>query len=320
MLRMRLAAADLGRISMTVRPHPLWELVLSLHVLQARIVPAPYVTWRDWVLRMLAGNDSLCERVRRLTTLVPPTGDFPDFLTPDGSGGFADLLEAVLATPRARLTRELAGARTPWVRSLAGGDADAMRDLGTALTHYHGACVAPYWEHVEKRVTAERELRVRILLSGGSEQLLHSLPGPIRWIGDALVADYPVHHDVPVAGRGLTLVPAFFCWHQPVSLVDADLPPVLVYPIDHPDDDIAHAHSSAGLAALLGPTRARMLRVLRTPSSTTEIARHVGISVGSASRQATVLREAGLITSVRHEKAVVHALTHLGHTISGSAR
>lgn len=313
---MRLTAADLGRISMTVRPHPLWELVLSLHVLQARIVPAPYAGWRQWVLRVLARDGTLRERVRRLTTLVPATGDFPDFLTPDGSGGFTDLLEAVLATPRDRLARELAGLPTPWVRELADGNACALRELGAALTHYHGACVAPYWEQVDERVTAERELRVRILLSGGSEQLLRSLPGPIRWDGDTLVADYPVRQDVRVDGRGLTLVPAFFCWHKPVSFVDPELPPVLVYPVGHPDDEL-HARSSGGLTALLGPTRARMLHVLRTPCSTTEIARHVGISVGSASRQATVLREAGLITSVRHEKAVVHALTNLGHTITG---
>lgn len=98
-LRIRLTGADLGRISMTVRPHPLWELVLSLHVLQARVAPAPYAGWRQWVLRVLTGDDTLRERVRRLTTLVPATGDFPDFLTPDGSGGFADLLRRCSPRP-----------------------------------------------------------------------------------------------------------------------------------------------------------------------------------------------------------------------------
>lgn len=139
------------------------------------------------------------------------------------------------------------------------------------LTHYHGVCVAPYWEQVEHRVTAERELRVRILLSGGSEQLLRSLPGPIRWDGDALVADYPVRRDLPAAGRGLTLVPAFFCWQQPVSLVDADLPPVLVYPVGHFDDDVVRARSSGGLTALLGPTRARMRRRVAVGQETPDV-------------------------------------------------
>jgi DNA-binding transcriptional ArsR family regulator len=316
---MHLTAADLGRIGMAVRPHALWELVLSLHVLQARVVPAPYVEWRRSVRGVLARHDALRDHVHRLTTLVPATGDFPDFLTPDLPGaGFVDMLTAVLGTPRARLARELSGAvATPWIRALADADPDALRALGDALTQYHRHCVEPYWDRIDNGVTADRELRVRLLLSGGSEQLLNGLPGAIRWDGDTLVSDYPENRSVVVGGRGLTLIPAYFCWHKPVSMVDATLPPVLVYPVDHPDDG-SHRAAPVRLGALLGHTRARILYVLRTPCSTTEIARHVGISIGSASKQTAVLREAGLITSIRHERSVVHALTCLGQSIAGN--
>ena len=78
-----------------------------------------------------------------------------------------------------------------------------------------------------------------------------------------------------------------------------------------PDYD-ARRTSSPALARLIGRTRAAVLFAARTRPTTSELAQRVGISAASASEHATVLREAGLITTHRHRNTVRHTLTRIG--------
>jgi DNA-binding transcriptional ArsR family regulator len=78
-----------------------------------------------------------------------------------------------------------------------------------------------------------------------------------------------------------------------------------------PDHD-ARRSSSPALARLVGRTRAAVLFAARTRPTTSELAQRVGISAASASEHATVLREAGLITTHRHRNTVRHTLTRIG--------
>ena len=72
-----------------------------------------------------------------------------------------------------------------------------------------------------------------------------------------------------------------------------------------------------GLAALLGPTRAAVLRALAAPRGTVELAGVVGISPASASEHAKVLREVVPDRDPRDGRAVRHSLTALGRTMLG---
>jgi hypothetical protein len=58
-----------------------------------------------------------------------------------------------------------------------------------------------------------------------------------------------------------------------------------------------------GLAVLLGPTRAVVLRALAAPRGTVELAGVVGVSLASASEHAKVLRDANLIETSREGRA-----------------
>nr|WP_252980871.1 helix-turn-helix domain-containing protein [Streptomyces chartreusis] len=58
-----------------------------------------------------------------------------------------------------------------------------------------------------------------------------------------------------------------------------------------------------------------MLASLATPAGTTALAERAGVSVATASEHATVLRAAGLITTVRDGSRVLHALTPLGEAL-----
>jgi len=110
------------------------------------------------------------------------------------------------------------------------------------------------------------------------------------------------------------LQPSFFCTERPITLIDPELPPVLVYPAA--GTPLAESPEvSPRLVALLGRTRAECLVALASTRTTSELAAQVGTSIGTASKHATVLREAGLVTSARHRGAVRHYLTHLGSAL-----
>lgn len=69
------------------------------------------------------------------------------------------------------------------------------------------------------------------------------------------------------------------------------------------------------LVNLLGRARAVALRAAATGATTGEIARAAGVSASSASRHATALRDAGLVTTVRTGPSVLHTLTPAGASL-----
>ncbi|MYV51324.1 winged helix-turn-helix domain-containing protein, partial [Streptomyces sp. SID3212] len=111
------------------------------------------------------------------------------------------------------------------------------------------------------------------------------------------------------------LVPSVFCWRTPVTFIDDDLPPVLVYPVVQEPGwwgDPGRRAGRGALAAMLGPTRAAALRVIEGGCSTGELARRIGVTPPTASQHAAVLREARLVVSTRRNNTVIHTLTPLG--------
>jgi DNA-binding transcriptional ArsR family regulator len=112
-------------------------------------------------------------------------------------------------------------------------------------------------------------------------------------------------------------VPSFFCWQKPITLLSHDEQPVLVYPVDRSPDwalDCARETCAQELTALLGRTRAAVLRAIadRTRITTTDLARATGISLAGASQHASVLRNAGLVTTARQKGAAMHELSTRG--------
>jgi DNA-binding transcriptional ArsR family regulator len=316
-LRMVFEQQDLARVRLAPAADPMWELALSIQKAQWPQVPAALAGWRQECDRRLPGAHRGLDAVSLLRDLIPPRGAFPDMLTP--SGPTADIgagCEAVLCTPRTRVHDDLAAVfaqRTapPWVRALARDDRDKRCDVVRALRDAHDLLIAPHWAEVREVVAADHAARARELAGHGVHALLANLPGVRRWDGRVLCTHYPTDRTVRLLGRGLVLQPSYFCWGSPVTLIDPELPPVLVFhvPGNRARRDIA---VSRRLAALLGRTRAECLRVLLAPRTTTELAEQLGTSVGTASKQATVLRETGLVTSHRLGAVVLHSTTSLG--------
>ncbi|GAA4920741.1 ArsR/SmtB family transcription factor [Streptomyces coeruleoprunus] len=317
MLRIHFTGADLAGVRMAARPDVLWETILSFHRLRDRRGALVYGEWRSETRTRLNGE------TRLLGALVPARGYFPDFLTPPQAlGGVDAALEAVRATPPARIHAELAvlGSERPaaaplpsWTTALAEGRAEPFSRLLGALRGYHRAAIEPYWTYIQARVEADRAVRGRALLDGGADELLASLPPMLRWRAPVLEADYPVDRDLHLDGRGLLLQPSYFCRGSAVMYRDPELPPVLVYPVTHTDaPSPGEPCRRPSLGRLVGHTRSAVLQAIGQGGTTSELARRAGVSLASASQHAGVLRDAGLVVTLRQGSSVLHTLTPLG--------
>ncbi|MFJ3327243.1 winged helix-turn-helix domain-containing protein [Streptomyces griseus] len=322
MLRIHFTPEDLTRVKVAPGPDLLWEISNSVQTLQRTDGARVFGDWRRWV------RPRLPESRRLLSPLLPPYGYSPDFLTPT-SGERTTLRAAVdtlLRTPRPRLRAELTrlAGSTPlpgWAAALAEGDTDALARLGDALHAYQAQALLPHWRQVRADLEADRALRMRHLMDGGTEALLTGLGPGVRWQPPVLEVAYPVEQDLRLDGRGLVLQASFFCWPTPTTLADSELPPVLVHPIHHTADwaggpgATGPATERGPLGRLLGQTRADLLRATRTGCSTVEAARLLQVTHPAVSQHMNVLRAAGLTTTVRTAGRAFHVATAEGRAL-----
>jgi DNA-binding transcriptional ArsR family regulator len=320
-LRVYFTPEDIGRVRMAAEPDPMWETVFSVFRL-TRPGQAPHFgPWREEVVRTARRSD-----LDILLSLVRGPY-YPDFLTPaEGAHGLPHAIEAILSTPTTRLRQDMIelsrlGEPTPsWMRRLADGDRPVLERVASAMRSHHAVAVAPFWSEAQAHVEADRSRRARALLDSGAEGLLESFRPMMRWSSPVLEVEAPFEQTIQLDGRGLLLVPSYFGWGAPDVLRDPSLPPVLVYPVERdPAAFWAQSPASTGgsVAALIGATRTSVLESIGDGSTTSELARRVGVSAASVSQHTAVLREARLIHTSRVGKAVLHTMTPLGLALLG---
>ncbi|MFI9309908.1 ArsR/SmtB family transcription factor [Streptomyces triculaminicus] len=321
-MRIHFTGVDLGRIRVSAEPDIMWENLLAAHMVQTGQGPLVFGQWRERI------RGRLTDPMRRLLALAPPRGYSPDFLTPpESADGLRDGLDAMLSLPRRTLRRDLellAPDRRDlhFVRALAEGESTALHALGDGITAFHDLAVRPYLDKLREHISADRAARSQSMLHSGGEHLLSTLHPAVRWNPPVLEVAIPgTNEDVYLEGRGLRLVPSFFCWRAPTVLRDPELPPVLVYPVVHDPGWLLDVHGprehrgEPPLAALLGRTRAEVLEATARGCTTSELARKVRIAMATASHHATVLRDAGLITTNRTNGRAYHTLSVLGRDL-----
>lgn len=330
MLHIHFSAEDLVRTRVAVTWGPLGETLFSLMTLHQTAMPNLLAGWRDRVRRTsnVATHPAATLFDETVLDLFTVTGPAPSL---------DEGLEALLRARPEHLRSELVGAAasTPHQRGYAnrwlGGavgdpahDRNDRRELVRFLHEYHRVAIAPYWPRIRSRLQAEHTGYARALAAYGVEAMFALLPSGFRWRSPVLEVGRtgPVA-DLELAGRGLVLVPSAFCQTMPslfTSAVDDGAPAILFVPVMRTLADAASMLSpreagavSKALAALLGRTRANALEVVGQGACTTgQLADRLGASLASASEHATVLRAAGLITTSRRGRAVLHALTPLG--------
>ncbi|MCP2322555.1 DNA-binding transcriptional ArsR family regulator [Hamadaea flava] len=323
MLRIYFTSADIARVRLAPTADPLWELILSIHMLRGQPGDLLFTGWRRATASALR-NAGLSPAMSLLSALTPTMGFFPDFLNPIVPGHkLEDGLERMRSTPVGVLRRDLRRMTVPQhaepgVRDLAAGSPAALHSLTDTIRTFHQLAIAPHRRVVEAAVEHDRSIRIRTMAGGGVAAMLDGLRPMIEYSdGELRVPSHP-DQEISLRGRGLLLVPAYFGIHHPMTMFEESADPVLVYPVERRFDllpDTADDRRS-GLAALIGQTRSVLLSATADDGrSTTDLARRAGISVASASEQAAVLREAGLLTSRRDGNRMVHQVTTLGRAL-----
>ncbi|MER5602967.1 winged helix-turn-helix domain-containing protein [Streptomyces sp. NPDC002265] len=326
--RIHFTVQDLARTRVAEGPMPLHELELAARALQSRSRPARLDAWRHHARAQLSAQ------ARMALALMPAVGHSPGFLSPAQAGSVEELVEHVRSTPRERVRthlREAAERRSSlpaWTHRLA-DDTALLAELCTGLRHLYACLLAPYWGQFTEHLASDRTVRLQQLLTGGVEQLLtRANPQWMRWKPPVLEIRMAsgADRDLYLEGEGFLLIPSMFCTRAVVT----DGPPVSVsYPIgpDQPPSQLtalapeAGRTRTSGVSMLLGRTRTAVLTTIAEHQgcSTKELAAHAGIAPASASEHATILREAGLIRSLRHRNSVLHSLTSLGLMLLNSA-
>ncbi|MFJ8537755.1 winged helix-turn-helix domain-containing protein [Streptomyces sp. NPDC093591] len=314
-VRIHFTDDDLAHIRLAPAPDPMWEALLSMHMLQTGDGSAAFGGWRRRV------RHDLPAEVRPLLRLAPPVGYSADFLTPAaGTGGLDAGVGALLSTPRQRLRHDLvelsrAGRRLPpWARPLADGDKEAVAHLARTFREYFATALAPWWGRVRTRFDAERAAHSRYLADGDLGGLLSTLHPGLVWRPPVLeLTGLGADRDVRLDGRGLLVLPSYFCRRKPTLLKDPALPCVVVYPMTHETVLSGGTPGLRSLNALLGRTRAGILESVADHGvTTTELAHDAGIAPATASHHVGILRKAGLVSTCRAGKAVLHSVTPLG--------
>ncbi|WP_328748972.1 winged helix-turn-helix domain-containing protein [Streptomyces sp. NBC_00285] len=320
MLRIHFTEVDLARVRVAREPDPMWEVLSTLHRLQSRGGRGQFAAWYRTTRAGLHAA-GLARPVREVLFALYPLGPYlPDFLTPaESEDGLDAGLDGILRLPRREILTELQllhrfHAPPAWAPRLV--QQEERGELTELISRFHAVAVAPFGERMDSGIVAHRGLLARVLLADGVEGLLSNLGPRVRWRRPVLEVDYRTDRDLHLRGRGLRLVPTYFSWGTPVALANPDLPPTLSYPLSRPTvPEDALPDDAVPLRALLGGTRARVLRCVADGLTTGELAQAAGVSLSAASRHATVLRDAGLTTSQQIGPTVLHTLTPLGAAV-----
>jgi DNA-binding transcriptional ArsR family regulator len=190
---------------------------------------------------------------------------------------------------------------------------DVVDRVADAVTAVWEALLAPEWP--ARRALLERDVvqRAGRLATYGWAQALEGLRPGFRWLDDGSIRindwDSPPY---VVGGARLVLVPNGFS----TGWISADPPHgfALVYPA-RGIAAVPERHAPDGLDRLLGRSRARILRALERPASTTQLVSELGLGLGSVGDHLAVLRDAGLVTRARTGLSVLYRRTALGDAL-----
>jgi hypothetical protein len=335
-----LVSADLlARSRFVVSPFS--ETVAAVTVLSRPDLPgAPWIRsfralHREAYLGMLAEDE--------LRTVVadhmwrPRRGQEPGWLAdflglpPLGEGAtFADELDQLAAWDDDRIRAEIGQfALGPLPAALGRpGLRNAVTDI---LRWVWTTTLVSDWPRRRRVLEADIVTRTSRLASHGWAGVFDTLSTHSSWLGGGRlqINGYELPDRDLSAAKKLDFVPV----HGYTGWDMRELPHryALVYPVSGALADTGSTRASArgsaqasaragadGLARLIGPNRARVLRLLGEPRSTTQLAALTGLPPGAVGNHLRVLLEAGAVLRRRAGREVLYWRTSLGHALAAS--
>ncbi|MFB9907701.1 ArsR/SmtB family transcription factor [Allokutzneria oryzae] len=291
--RIHFGVQDIARVRILATLGHTAEAVFALDALSRTRGGDAFGAWRQQTIGALGPH---WERVRALVRAVRPVPDLLWLISKPVRDSAPPRLAGVPAAEAAELVRLFAR-----------------------------LAVEPHWNRMRLFLDAERDARGRIATTGGTDRLLATLHPHLRWNSPVLETRGEGPREIRLDGQGLALVPSVFLHDRVTTLVGTEhgvSTPMLVFPAVH---DAAAATALWGgesgeeqaLGALVGRTRSLVLQELTESRTTTELAQRLGISNAGVSQHTGVLRQSGLINTLRYRNTVLHSLTPLGAALLG---
>lgn len=317
-LLLRFRSEDLLRCRFAISP--LMETADALRSLSNPRAQSFHLPWRRRARELLPGL-----ALGPLQEILAVRGYQPDFMNPPPDSPFTEIgaeLDRVRATEPDKVAAEMARCTgLPAGSRLRDRDPAAVRDLlADQLARAWSALIEPWWPRLRDVHDADITYRARRLADAGLAAVLGELGPQLSYAGDAirfnrLPRTREPPQEIDVSGTELVLVPGVFVW--PSAAVGYD-PPAVCYPARGIDGLWSPGpRSGEDLVRLIGRTRATLLMALAEPASTTGLSARTGTPVSSVSEHLSVLRDSGLVTTVRTGRFLLHRRTPLGLSLSG---
>lgn len=307
MLQVDMDARSVGRIRFALSPaHEVIGLLAT--AVSSRAAPASnQVALRQSLHR--GDVRLLAELLRRQLA----AHRMPDHLLPiPGTGAvpvvLRDQLDSVAATSREVMIEQLnlcgaAGSARDSVLRRALEMPSAAAALAQAMAHLWRVVLADTWPTLHHCLAADLAYRSDRASREGIGSAVASLHGDVAWSGAGLSIHWQRWQErVALQDTGLVLVPTL---HGPTSLA--------VQVCDPSAAGVSYAARRGSALpgadeqkALIGASRARILRILEVPRSTGEVGALVALSPATASYHLGILHRAGLVSRERHGRVVCY--------------
>lgn len=223
-----------------------------------------------------------------------------------------------LVDARARdLARELAHARGPRQAAFADrllADPPAVRTIVRRLLE---DCAASFftdaWARALPQLAADARLKADLLARRGLSEALAAISPAVSYDHERerIVIDKLQDNATSGAGEGVTFIPTVFGRPHLLVVYSPARRPAVQYPVAEQaaPRPVSLDQVQQRLEALAHPTRIRLARTLARGEHTTgELAASWQLSPPEVSRHLTVLKKAGLVTTRRRGRYVLHRL------------
>jgi len=320
---LRVSAAALARSRFGISP-----VAETLGSIMTLAKPCSDVWWQNWHRSHRPDFDRMraADRfVDGLVTLLTTSSWLPDFVVIPPGDGMRTTLEAELAEMAATSDDDFLAQLAPAVAaSWAVHDLDWLvgRDWGVRAAdlfrRFWSTYVEPDWPGRRRLLERDVAYRAGLLAAHGWPRVLEQMTRGSAWEGeDGIRFSRNPGPDVMVADEGMTFVPvslrsgSWLCEAAPGRLA-------LVYAARGAGTRGSSADDRS-LDRLIGVGRARILRELERPGTSSELADALEVSLGTVGGHLAVLRDAGLVDGARLGRRVVYRRTPAAETLLVSA-
>jgi DNA-binding transcriptional ArsR family regulator len=345
LLVLEMDVADLAATRFAISP-----LCETLKAVQLLARPDPPPVNQPWVRWARGQLDRRPLRLPRLWPLVVTDLPYwPEFLVPAPAGqspGFDEELARLCATPaepvRASLRRVFGHGRWPdSATDLFERPRASFAEIAAELADCHDRLIVPHWERIRSVLDADVAYHAGLLAGGGARSLFGDLHPDLRWsAGKLFLADSDSDSgsgegQVTLGPDGVMLMPSVFIWPEWSVKRATSTQTTLMYPargaatvweadLSAAGLEVTWPEPGAGMReeaaeALLGAPRARLLGALRSPATTSALARRFGVTPSAVSQHLAVLHHSGLVGRQRRGRTVLYQTSPLGLALLGKA-